>query len=286
MAAGLRRGDFTSVELTNAHLDRIELTDHALHAWVWWSRDLALEQARAADARIASAPDKEALPALLGVPVALKDLVLTRGDAATAGSAILKGYVSPYDAHIAERLHEAGAVLPGKTNMDEFAMGSSTEFSCLRADGQPVGPRSRAGRQQRWLCRGRGGLPGAAVHRHGHGWLDPPAGRADGHRGAQTHLRPRQPLRHRRLCLSLDQIGPFARDVRDAALLLGVMAGRDERDSTSAPCRCRTTWRRCPTATMRPRRASGACAWACRGSTSSMAWSRASSSSSARRSQR
>ncbi|HEY7023615.1 MAG TPA: amidase, partial [Candidatus Limnocylindrales bacterium] len=133
MAAGLRTRDFSAVELATAHLDRIDATDHALHAWVWWDRELAMSQARAADERIATGESA----ALLGIPVALKDLVLTRGDKATAGSAILDGYVSPYDAHISERLRAAGAVLPGKTNMDEFAMGSSTEFSAYGPTSNP-----------------------------------------------------------------------------------------------------------------------------------------------------
>ena len=235
MAAGLRRGDFTSVELTSAHLDRIELTDHALHAWVWWNRDLALDQARAADARIASAPDKEALPMLLGVPVALKDLVLTRGDAATAGSAILKGYVSPYDAHIAERLHEAGAVLPGKTNMDEFAMGSSTEFSAY-------GPTSNPWDLDRVPGGSSGGSAAAVAAYQAPLSIGTDTGGSIRQPAALTGTVGLKPTYGRvsrygivAFASSLDQIGPFARDVRDAALLLGAIAGRDERDSTSAP---------------------------------------------------
>ena len=235
MAAGLRRGEFSSVELTDAHLDRIELTDHALHAWVWWSRELALEQARAADARIAAAPDKEALPALLGVPVALKDLVLTRGDAATAGSAILKGYVSPYDAHISERLHEAGAVLPGKTNMDEFAMGSSTEFSAY-------GPTSNPWDLDRVPGGSSGGSAAAVAAYQAPLSIGTDTGGSIRQPAALTGTVGLKPTYGRvsrygivAFASSLDQIGPFARDVRDAALLLGAIAGRDERDSTSAP---------------------------------------------------
>ena len=134
---------------------------------------------RLAEAGTAGASALAALPPLLGIPVALKDLVVTRGRPSTAGSRILEGFIGPYDAHIAERLDAAGAVVPGKTNMDEFAMGSSTEHSAFGPDGQPVGSRPRPGRQQRRIGRGRGGLPRAARHRHRHGRLDPPAGGAD-----------------------------------------------------------------------------------------------------------
>ena len=103
----------------------------------------------------------DALHPLLGVPVALKDLVSVKGGQCTAGSRILEGYRAPYDAHITERLRDAGAVILGKTNMDEFAMGSSTEHSRVRPDRQPVGPRPRAGRQQRRVGGGRGRVPRA-----------------------------------------------------------------------------------------------------------------------------
>ena len=155
----------------------------ALNAWLSIDRERALGEADAADARLAAARSDgpaalAALPPLLGIPVALKDLVSVKGGQCTAGSRILEGYVAPYDAHITERLREAGAVILGKTNMDEFAMGSSTEHSRLRADRQPVGPRARARRQQRRLGGGGGRVPRAAVDRHGHRRLDPPAGRA------------------------------------------------------------------------------------------------------------
>ena len=205
------------------------------------TQDRARGAARAADDGSAAATEGRAgavaaLPPLLGIPVALKDLVVTRGRPSTAGSRILEGFVGPYDAHIAERLDAAGAVVPGKTNMDEFAMGSSTEHSAFGPDRQPMGSRPRAGRQQRGIGRRRGGVPRAARHRHRHGRLDPPAGRADGHRGhasqrtaasAATASSP-SPARSTRS-------GPFGRDTRDAALLLGAIAGHDERDSTSAP---------------------------------------------------
>src|SRR6185503_19751653 len=107
--------DFPARELTDAHLASIESTDKPLHAWVYVDADGARAQADAADAALRRG---EGASPLLGIPVGLKDLVLTKGDPATAGSRILEGHIGQYDAHIAERLRAAGAVLPGKTNMD------------------------------------------------------------------------------------------------------------------------------------------------------------------------
>src|SRR4029079_18171625 len=134
MADGLRRGDFSARELTDAHLESIEKTDGPLHAWVYVDADGARAQADGADKAIRGGA---ANSPLTGIPVALKDLVLTKGDPATAGSRILEGHIGLYDAHISERLRAAGAGLPGKTNMDEFAMGSSTEFSAWGPTANP-----------------------------------------------------------------------------------------------------------------------------------------------------
>src|SRR6478752_5609569 len=134
LATSLRAGETTSRELTAAHLARAHRTNHALHAWLTLDDERALAEADAADARLGAARAEgpaavEELHPLLGVPVALKDLVSVRGGQCTAGSRILEGYIAPFDAHITERLRAAGAVILGKTNMDEFAMGSSNEFS-------------------------------------------------------------------------------------------------------------------------------------------------------------
>ncbi|MEO8230360.1 MAG: amidase family protein, partial [Chloroflexota bacterium] len=127
----LRSGGLSSREATEAALDAAERGNHALNAWLSIDRPRALAEADAADARLAAAraegpAELEGLHPLLGVPVALKDLVSVKGGQCTAGSRILEGYVAPYDAHVTERLREVGAVILGKTNMDEFAMGSST----------------------------------------------------------------------------------------------------------------------------------------------------------------
>src|SRR5258705_13048819 len=136
MASRLRSGKTTSRLLAEAHLDAAERDNRGLNAWLSIDRERALAEADAADARLAAAtadgPDGlAATHPLLGLPVALKDLVSIAGGQATAGSRILEGYRSPYDAHIMERLHDAGAVILGKTNMDEFAMGSSNEHSAF-----------------------------------------------------------------------------------------------------------------------------------------------------------
>ena len=232
MVADLRAGHFSARELLDAHLARIAATDRPLHAWLWVDEDAARAQADQADRRLRDGGGD--LPPLLGVPVGLKDLVLTRGERATAGSRILEGFVSPYDAHISERLRVAGAVLPGKTNMDEFAMGSSTEHSAW-------GPTANPWDLERVPGGSSGGSAAAvaayqvplAIGTDTGGSIRQPAALT-----GTVGLKPTYGRVSRygivAFASSLDQIGPFARDVRDAALLLGVVAGRDERDSTSA----------------------------------------------------
>ncbi len=239
MAARLRSGDVSSRELTEAHLEVAERQNPTLNAWLSLDRDGALAQADAADAALAAVRESGGadgtLHPLLGLPVALKDLISVKGGQCTAGSRILEGYVAPYDAHITERLRETGAVLLGKTNMDEFAMGSSTEHSAYGRTSNP------------WaLDRVPGGSSGgsaAAVSAfHAPFGIGTDTGGSIRQPAALCGIVGMKPTYGRvsrygivAFASSLDQIGPFARDVRDAAALLHAVAGRDERDSTSAP---------------------------------------------------
>ncbi|HID49622.1 MAG TPA: Asp-tRNA(Asn)/Glu-tRNA(Gln) amidotransferase GatCAB subunit A, partial [Chromatiales bacterium] len=125
LAAALRAGDFSSEELTRAVLDRIGRLDGQLNSFITVSEERALEQARQADRRLAAG---EAGP-LTGIPVAQKDIFCSDGVLTTCGSRMLENFIAPYDATVVERFNHAGAVLVGKTNMDEFAMGSSNETS-------------------------------------------------------------------------------------------------------------------------------------------------------------
>jgi aspartyl-tRNA(Asn)/glutamyl-tRNA(Gln) amidotransferase subunit A len=240
LGAQLRAGTLTSREVTIAALDAAERDDPVLNAWLAIDRERALDAADAADARLEAArvdgPDAlGALHPMLGVPIALKDLVSVRGMQCTAGSRILEGYVAPYDAHITERLREVGAVILGKTNMDEFAMGSSTEHSAY-------GPTANPWALDRVPGGSSGGSAAAVAARHVPLALGTDTGGSIRQPAALCGIVGLKPTYGRvsrygivAFASSLDQIGPLARDVRDAAALLHAVAGRDERDSTSSP---------------------------------------------------
>jgi aspartyl-tRNA(Asn)/glutamyl-tRNA(Gln) amidotransferase subunit A len=240
MTDKLRAGEVSARALAESHLDQAERQNHALNAWLTIDRESAIAQAEAADARLAAARSEgggaiDALHPLLGVPVALKDLISVAGGQCTAGSRILEGYVAPYDAHITGRLRDAGAVILGKTNMDEFAMGSSNEFSAY-------GPVSNPWDLETVPGGSSGGSAVAVAAYHAPLSLGTDTGGSIRQPAALCGIVGMKPTYGRvsrygivAFASSLDQIGPLARDVRDAATLLHAVAGRDERDSTSAP---------------------------------------------------
>jgi aspartyl-tRNA(Asn)/glutamyl-tRNA(Gln) amidotransferase subunit A len=228
ISVALQAGEFSSVELTRSYLERIGRHNEALNAFVTVTEEQALAQAEAADAARAAG---EAGP-LTGVPIAHKDIFCTEGVRTSCGSRMLDNFISPYDAFVVERLREAGCVMLGKTNMDEFAMGSSNETSYYGAVCNPWAESAVPG--------GSSGGSAAAVAAR----LTPAA------TGTDTGGSIRQPAalcgvsglkptygrvsRYGMIAFasSLDQGGPMARTAEDLALLLGAMAGFDERDST------------------------------------------------------
>ena len=229
LSDGLATGKFSSVEVTQYFLNRINELNKSLNSFISLDADKSLAQARAADARRAAG---EAQP-LTGVPLAQKDIFCAQGWLTTCGSKMLSNFVSPYDAHVIERFNAAGAVNLGKTNMDEFAMGSSNETSFY-------GPVRNPWDRERVPGGSSGGSAAAVAAR-----LAPAA------TGTDTGGSIRQPAALTGICglkptygvvsrygmiafaSSLDQGGPMARTAEDLGLMLNVMAGFDTRDSTS-----------------------------------------------------
>ena len=228
----LRKGDVTSVELTEACVTAIDAAD-ALNAFVHKTTELALDRARAADTRIqaGNAPD------MCGIPVGIKDLFCTEGVPSQAASNILKGFKPEYESTVSGKLRDAGAVMLGKLNMDEFAMGSSNETACYgdavnpwKVDDRRLTPGGSSGGSAAAvaadLCLGATGTDTG-------GSIRPPA--------AFTGIVGIKPTYGRcsrwgviAFASSLDQAGPMTRTVRDAAIMLGAMSGHDPKDSTSA----------------------------------------------------
>ncbi len=229
LKAGLDNGDFTAVAITEALLDRIATHDATLNAIVTVTGDDALAAARAADERRNAG---NAL-ALDGLPLVHKDIFCTRGVKTTCGSRMLDNFISPYDATIVDRLASAGVVMLGKTNMDEFAMGSSNETSYFGPVRNPWDlARSPGGSSGGSSASVAGRLAPAATGTDTGGSIRQPA--------ALTNTVGIKPTYGRvsrygmiAFASSLDQAGVITRSVEDAAMLLGVMAGFDERDSTS-----------------------------------------------------
>jgi aspartyl-tRNA(Asn)/glutamyl-tRNA(Gln) amidotransferase subunit A len=227
----LKKREASSREITESVFRRMDKREGEINAFITMTREIALKQADQADRRYR---DKESLSPLDGVPVAVKDILCTKGIRTTCGSSMLRAYIPPYNATAVEKMLKAGAVLVGKTNMDEFAMGSSTENSAFGPTRNPLDTERVAG--------GSSGGSAAAVA----------AGEAIVALGSDTGGSIRLPAafcgiagikptygRVSRYGLvsyasSLDQVGTFGRSVEDCALLLGIISGHDRKDSTSA----------------------------------------------------
>jgi aspartyl-tRNA(Asn)/glutamyl-tRNA(Gln) amidotransferase subunit A len=225
----LRAKKISSVELTQLYLDRIAQLNPALNAYITVNPETSLAQARAADERLATGNAE----ALTGIPIAQKDIFCAKGWLTTCGSKMLSNFVSPYDAHIISQFNNAGAVNLGKTNMDEFAMGSSNETSFYGPVKNPwntarVPGGSSGGTAAAVAAR----LCAAATGTDTGGSIRQPAALC-----GISGLKPTYGVCSRygmiAFASSLDQAGPMARSAEDLALLLNVMAGFDERDSTS-----------------------------------------------------
>ena len=229
LSAALARKRISSAELTKLFLDRTSRLNGALNAFITVEAEKSLAQAHAADERIA----KDDAKPLTGIPVAHKDIFITKGWRTTCGSKMLSNFVGPYDAHVIERFNAAGAVNLGKTNMDEFAMGSSSETSFYKPVKNPwnqdcVPGGSSGGSTAAIAAR----MAPAATGTDTGGSIRQPAALS-----GVSGLKPTYGLVSRygmiAFASSLDQGGPIAKSAEDLALLLNVMAGFDVRDSTS-----------------------------------------------------
>ncbi len=229
---GLENKEFSAYEITKAFFDYIDVRDKEINAYLSLNRDGALEAAAKVDVVVAEGKD---ISPLSGVPIAVKDVILIEGLPATAASKILENYTAAYDATVIRKLKKAGAIFLGKTNMDEFAMGSSTENSAFKVTKNPHDPTRVPG--------GSSGGSASAVAAH----------MAVAALGSDTGGSIRQPAAFcgvvgmkptygavsryglMSMASSLDQIGPFAKTVEDAAILFKELVGYDINDATSAP---------------------------------------------------
>jgi aspartyl-tRNA(Asn)/glutamyl-tRNA(Gln) amidotransferase subunit A len=227
--AKLRQGETSSVELTEAVLEQISRVEEKVGAYISLQEELALQMARFADERRAAGEDRP----LLGIPLGIKDAIITQDVPTTAGSKILKDYIPPFDATTVAKLREAGAVFVGKTNTDEFTMGSSTEYSAFHLTHNPWDLKRVPGGSS-------GGSAAAVAADEALGALGTDTGgsiRLPASFCGVVGLKPTYGRVSRYGAIahgsSLDQIGPITKDVEDAAILLGCIAGHDPLDSTT-----------------------------------------------------
>jgi aspartyl-tRNA(Asn)/glutamyl-tRNA(Gln) amidotransferase subunit A len=226
---GLRRREFSALELTRACLERIAALEPRLNAFLTVAESEALAQAKAADRRLAEATPA---PDLCGIPLGIKDIFATRGIRTTCASRILENFVPPFDATVIERLREAGAVFLGKLNMDEFAMGSSTENSAF-------GPTRNPFDLNRVPGGSSGGSAAAVAADECLGALGTDTGGSIRQPAALCGVVGVKPTYSRvsrygvvAFASSLDQVGPLTKTVRDSAIMMRTLAGVDPRDST------------------------------------------------------
>jgi aspartyl-tRNA(Asn)/glutamyl-tRNA(Gln) amidotransferase subunit A len=227
---GLKKKEFSAIDLTKSYLEKIEKEDKKIGAFLTISENLAIKQAKEIDEMILSG---KKLPILAGVPCAIKDIILVEGVKCTAGSKILENYVAPYDATVVRKLKEAGAIILGKTNLDEFAMGSSTENSAFFPTKNPFD-----------LKRVPGGSSGGSAAAVAANFCVFALGSDTGGSIRQpasfcgiVGLKPTYGSVSRygliAFASSLDQIGPMTKNVEDAEIVFDVIKGKDEMDSTS-----------------------------------------------------
>ena len=232
LAAGLKSGEFSSVEVTQSHLDRISATEDDFNSFITVTDELALETAKAVDAKRSAGED---VHALAGVPVALKDLVVTEGVATTAGSKMLENWVPPYESTVHNKIKAAGLPVLGKTNLDEFAMGSTTEHSAFGNTRNPWNLEHVPGGSSGGAAAALAGFQAPlSVGTDTGGSVRQPAA-FTGTVGVKPTYGSISRFGIIAMASSLDQVGPMGRNVADAAALHELLAGHDPLDSTSLP---------------------------------------------------